>query len=215
MDSRASPRSPGKPAAEAQIPPENEVNEMYRAMLIETLTAPSVRERLLTTQTLEQKWTFIQLHRAHAANSSKVCGAKENQLLKGIDSSTSADIQSLLNLKVFLTSASKDYLQGFLTSGGVAVLVRVLLQRVNKRNFGVIDAAIIYEGLLCCKLVMNNAVGMKGFLQTEGSMDAVALCLKFDYKHLSVLVRIILTLLIFLIFILLLLLLLFNIYFII
>lgn len=173
------------------MPPDTEVNQMYRAMLVETLTPPTVRERLIATQTLEQKWRFVQLHKTHADNTPKVWGDKETALLRTIEASKSPDIQSLLNLKVFLTSASKEFMVGFLENGGVAVLTRVILQRVNSRNFGVIDAAILYETLLCYKLIMNNSVGMRGVLDSEGSMDAIALCLKFDYKHLSLLVMIV------------------------
>jgi hypothetical protein len=64
----------------------------------------------------------------------------------------------------------------------------VILQRVNKKPISTIDVAMLYEVLLCCKLVMNNAIGMKGLLDVSGAIDTIALCLLFDFKPLALLV---------------------------
>ncbi|RYG98958.1 hypothetical protein EON65_50825 [archaeon] len=173
---------------EERLPPANTIEQKYLEVLEETLTPPEVRKRLVESQSLEQKWRFIQIHKPLSEEKLATWGDKETTVLNTINNSRNPDIMSVLNLKVLLSSANKELMASFLEANGVAVLLKVILQKVNKKPITTIDVALLYEILLCCKLVMNNAIGMKGFLDVMGAIDTIALCLLFEYKPLALLV---------------------------
>jgi hypothetical protein len=47
---------------------------------------------------------------------------------------------------------------------------------------------MVYEVMCCFKVVLNNTIGMNGFVSTPGAVQAVAWCLSFERKSLSLLV---------------------------
>jgi hypothetical protein len=49
-------------------------------------------------------------------------------------------------------------------------------------GFSELDAAILFEVLLCLKVVMNAAVGMDAFVTTENSFETLTRCLLFHNK---------------------------------
>lgn len=180
----------------SKMPDKATVEKMYLAVLEDTLVPPAIRERLIETQSLERKWQFVQIHQSggsgtssgHTSKTVVQWGEKEKALLLKIGTSKSPDIQSLLSLKVLLSSANKETMSSFLKCDGVAILVKAILTRTNHKSMDEVEAAILYEILLCCKLVLNNMMGMKGFLAVTGSIDAIALSLRFEFKHLALLV---------------------------
>lgn len=103
------PARPGAGQAAAKPaekrPPATAIEKAYLEILEETLTPPEVRNRLVATQTLDQKWKFLQIHKHTDKGVS--WGDKEDTLLRTIDSSTSPDIMSVLTLKVLLSSANR------------------------------------------------------------------------------------------------------------
>ncbi len=203
---------PTTSTSEPKMPDKATVEKLYLAVLEDTLVPPATIERLMESQSIERKWQFVQINgggigKGGAGSSSSgsggqtgavsqqsaskviAWGEKEKTLLNKIGTSKSPDIQSLLSLKVLLSSANKETMSAFLKSDGVAILVKAILTRTNHKCMDEVEAALLYEILLCSKLVMNNVMGMKGFLSVSGSIDAIALSLRFEYKHLALLVR--------------------------
>ena len=176
-------------ATEAPMPEADVVERMYGDVLDETLTPPEIKQRLMELQSLENKWKFIQVHKPLAISGKEPAWSeREKSLLKTLDNSKNPDMQSILQMKVWISSATREVMSAFLDAGGVRVILKLILQRVNKKPLDEIDAVILYELLLCCKLLMNNAVGMKGFLDVSGAIDTIALCLRFEFKLLSLMV---------------------------
>lgn len=179
---------------DAPMPDAEQVERMYSDVLDETLTPPEIKQRLVELQSLENKWKFIQVHKPLVlSGKGPAWGDREKALLKTLDSSKNPDMQSILQMKVWISSATKEVMSAFLDSGGVRVILKLILQRVNRKPMDEIDAVTLYELLLCCKLLMNNALGMKGFLDVSGAIDTIALCLRFEYKLLALIVRIFLS----------------------
>lgn len=177
-------------APDAPMPAADVVERMYSDVLDETLTPPEIKQRLVELQSLENKWKFIQVHKPLVVSGKgPAWGERENSLLKSLDTAKNPDMQSILQMKVWISSATREVMSAFLDRGGVRVILKLILQRVNKKPLDEIDAVILYELLLCCKLLMNNSVGMKGFLDVSGAIDTIALCLRFEYKLLALMVR--------------------------
>lgn len=176
-----------KKNGELTMPPEKELNELYGKVLDHLLTPPNVKVRLIESQTIEQKWKIVQVH-VSSLEQETTWGPKENALLMHILSSPSPDVQILQQLRVILASANRAFMKKFLEADGVAIILKVILHRVSRKKLNDLDIAALYEVMMCCKLVMNNALGMDAFLAVSGSMDAIALCLKFEYKYLAILV---------------------------
>ena len=177
---------------ETKMPEEEKVNQMYEAVLDHLLTPPQIKEKLMSTQTLPQKWKTVQMHDDVFAGSNGGAGSwgsQENILLASIDKAKTPDIQNLTRLKLSLQSANKEYMDGFLAAGGVSVLMKAMEMRINKRPVSELDVALLYEIMTCCKAIMNNAVGMDGFMAVKGSIDMVARCLRFDYRLFAIQVR--------------------------
>jgi hypothetical protein len=172
------------------MPDASTVRSMYEAMLEERLTPPALKEKLLGSQPPEKMWQVLQLSgMAGTGGSSSTAGSwgsQENILLASIAKAKVPDIQSLNRLKLSLSSGSKEFMRSFLAAGGVGVLMKAMETRINKRPVTELDVAILYEIMACCKAIMNNAVGMDGFLAVKGSIDLVARCLRFDYRQFAI-----------------------------
>jgi hypothetical protein len=169
----------------------SDIEREYDRLLEETLVPPAVRARLLETQTVDKKIAFLSIHRESRARclQSSVWGERDRALLAGIFSSGGRHVTALVSLKVLLSSANKTVLASFLQDRGLEALLHCLLCRTQLRQLNESESATLYEALLCCKLVMNNGLGMQAFLEVTGSIDAIALSLRFEHKHLALLVR--------------------------
>jgi hypothetical protein len=213
--SKARSSSVTNASSNSGMPDKATIERLYLEVLEHTLVPPTIRERLIESQSAERKWQFVQIHQqntmsgggsggsgsASIGSSQNAANNKGNQwnergnaLLTKINTSKSPDIQSLLTLKVLLSSANKETMTSFLKADGVSILVKAVLTRTNHKSMDEVEAALLYEILLCCKLVLNNMMGMKGFLAVNGSIDAIALSLRFEYKHLALLVSLSLSL---------------------
>jgi hypothetical protein len=80
-------------------------------------------------------------------------------------------------------------MEGFLAAGGVSVLLKAIETRLSRRPVSELDVAIMYEIMTCCRAIMNNAVGMDGFMSVKGAVDVLARCLRFDYRLFAIQVR--------------------------
>jgi hypothetical protein len=178
-----------------ELPPKNTIDKLYVDILEETLTPPDTQEQLIESQTLEQKWNYVLLHKGLTTKEVMTWTEKETKLLKSIDNARSPDIHSLLSLKVILASGKQQIVQSFLELNGISILTKIIVyifqdqqQSAHVAELEEKDIAILYEVLLCCKMLMNNALGMKEFLEFPRALDDVVLCILFDYKHLAMLV---------------------------
>ena len=171
---------------DSPMPDEATVQKMYEAVLDHLLTPPQVKEKLMASQTTEQKWKTVKMHDikfdSSNVDSTGGWGSRENILLASIEKAKTPDIQSLSRLRVSLSSANKEFMDAFLGAGGVSVLLKAMETRINKRPVSELDVALLYEIMTCCKAIMNNAVGMDGFMAVNGAIDMVARCLRFDYR---------------------------------
>lgn len=168
------------------MPDLDRLNAMYVAVLDHLLTPPQIKEQLMSTQVPEKKWQTVQMyenifegsnHQAHGG-----WGSKESSLLDSIGKAKVPDIGQLGKLRTSLASATKEFMDSFLSAGGVSVLVKAMEVRLIKRPFTELDVAILYEIMACCKVIMNNAVGMEGFMAVKGAVETIARCLRFDYR---------------------------------
>eukprot|EP00981_Chlorochromonas_danica_P005143 scaffold1036_cov169-Ochromonas_danica.AAC.23 len=168
------------------------INQMYSAVLDHLLTPPQVKEGLMSSQSKEKKWQTVKMYRKlfeeHSGSSSTSWGDRENALLTSIARSKMPDVAHLSRLKIVLSSANRELMTSFLDAGGISVLLRAIEGRLNCRPQREVDIAILYEILSCCKVIMNNDLGMEAFAATPGAIDIVARCLKFEYKLFALLV---------------------------
>lgn len=168
------------------IPEEGRLNEMYAAVLDQMLMTPQVKEQLMASQTAEKKWKTIQMYEKNFEGANAAShggwGNREISLLDSISRAKVPDIHQLSTLRVSLQSANREFMDAFLTAGGVSVLVRAIETRLSKRPITELDIAILYEIVACCKNVMNNQVGMDGFLAVKGAVETIARSLRFEYR---------------------------------
>lgn len=170
------------------------INQMYSAVLDHLLTPPQVKEGLMSSQSKEKKWQTVKMYRKlfeeqHSGASTTSWGDRENALLTSIARTKMPDVAHLSRLKIVLSSANRELMTSFLDAGGISVLLRAIEGRLNCRPQREVDIAILYEILSCCKVIMNNDLGMEAFAATPGAIDIVARCLKFEYKLFALLVR--------------------------
>jgi hypothetical protein len=173
------------------MPDEAKVTQMYAAVLDHLLTPPQIKDQLMASQSLEKKWQTVQLHDNIFDGSGASHGGwgnKEIALLASIEKAKTPDISSLGSLKLSLQAANKEFMDSFLASGGVSVLLKAMETRLSKRPITELDIAILYEIMTCCKVIMNNAVGMEGFMAVKGAVDTIARCLRFEYRVFALLV---------------------------
>lgn len=165
------------------------INVLYAAVLDHLLIPPSKKDELLQTQTLDKKKQMLKMHQQILEPGANSWGDKEAGLLNNIVKAKIPDLQSLARLRIILTTANREFMVSFLEHGGVSVLLRTIESRVSKSPLRELDVAILYEILTCCKAVMNNRVGMDGFIAVQGSIATIARCLHFEFKTLALLVR--------------------------
>jgi hypothetical protein len=170
----------------AGMPDAERLNEMYGSILDQLLTPPQVKEQLLISQSAEQKWKTVQAYEKNFEGANAVAhggwGNRENIILDTIARAKVPDISSLSKLRISLGSANREFMDAFLAAGGVSVLVRAMDTRLNRRPMTKLDIAILYEIVACCKNVMNNQVGMEGFMAVKGAVETIARCLRFEYR---------------------------------
>ncbi len=161
-------------------PDDQNIASMFTTVLDQTLTSPNIRDLLVRSKTMDQKWKLVQAHHK-IFEKSTTWGEKENALLESIESSDTPDIGKLSELKVVLSLTSVDFMKTFIEAQGIEILLNGIETRLSK-VLTEFDVAILFEIMLCLKLVMNHSFGMDAFLEAEGGMDVVARCLNFNHK---------------------------------
>lgn len=104
------------------------------------------------------------------------------------DSSDSPDLDSIRSLKSRVSTANKDWLQGFLHAGGVSAILRAMRKRVSHFPRSDLDHGVLMELCETLKASMNTADGLEHVAETEGSIEMLALCLDFQCPPLARLV---------------------------
>ena len=93
-----------------------------------------------------------------------------------------------------LSNEAVGYLNGFLKENGLQILLQVLNNRIesgrdpndsHKLTFKVYDIAILYECIQCCKSIAHDSVGINRFMALPKLISAIARCLNFQCKILS------------------------------
>ena len=174
-----------------QRPSDLVIKDLFELVLDRLLTPAHVKENLITSQSLDKKWQLIKLNRK-IFEDDKDADEKDIEWIKNIiaemnDTSKKNDIQVFTKLRVSLATQDRDFMDRFLELGGISAVVQAILLRVYNLPFTELDVTILYEILLCCKVIMNTALGMDAFLAVNGSIETIARCLNFDYKLMSLL----------------------------
>lgn len=171
------------------------INELFGEVLDYQLTPAHVKERMMQTESLEKKLQMIKMYQNFSGSHVAATPWTERvaTILASIQKSKTPDIHTIIRLKAILTSANRENMESFIEQGGVSVLVRAIENRLRKRPFTELDTAVLYEILGCCKHVMNNAIGMKGFSEVPGAIEVLALCLKFEFKPFALQVRVVIS----------------------
>lgn len=176
------------------------IDGAYARILQQTLTSPEAVLRLTRLQALEGKQKFVQFHESllnqkHAQflgtsmSVVKIWSEGDRRLISKLQQSQTVDFYTLLSLKMALCTASKEYIQSFCDNHGLSVLMRAMLRLINHVDITIMDAAVLYECLLCVKCVMNHSSGLlKALENTQGILDVVAMCCLFQHRHLALLV---------------------------
>lgn len=168
---------------------EERINVLYSAVLDHLLISEAKKEELLATQSLEKKKKMLEMHAKILEPGSSQWSEKEQFFLSSLLSKNKMpDLQNLSRLRIMLTTANREFMTSFLEHGGVVVLLKAMEMRLAQRPLSEIDVSILYELLTCCKALMNNRVGMDGFVAIDGSVSVIARCLNFEYKALALLV---------------------------
>lgn len=87
-----------------------------------------------------------------------------------------------------MSTANKDWLQGFLHAGGVSAILRAMRKRVSHFPRSDLDHGVLMELCETLKASMNTADGLEHVAETEGSIEMLALCLDFQCPPLARLV---------------------------
>lgn len=177
---------------DADRPSDENIEKMYVKVLEQLLTPPHVKEQLINTQSIDQKWKLVQVHKDIFKDTKQndQWSPKETALLNSIEKNP--DVKNVAGLKVILTSANLEVMQAFLKNRGISILMKAIEEKVTKKVLSEIDVAILFEIMLCFKLIMNNHVGMEGFLAVNGCIDTIAKCLTFKYKFFALEVSVVL-----------------------
>ena len=165
-----------------EMPDAEKVEQMYEAVLDHLLTKPDIKEKMKASMNTEKKWQFVKMNDIFDNSGSSGWGSKQNVLLASIEKAKTPDIENLKRLKTILQFANKEFMEGFLAAGGVSVRLKAIDNRLSRRPVTELDVAVLYEIMTCCRAVMNNAVGMDGFMSVKGAVDILARCLRFDYR---------------------------------
>jgi exonuclease VII small subunit len=170
-----------------------DMDTKYRLYLEKDLIEPTLVEIKVASDPYEEKLQYIQLHEEIQEKKQITSYAVLKDLVERIRSTKHPEIGLLLSMKVSLAgdkTSSGDCIASFLDLQGISALIDLVYYRFSLKSGKIetLDAALLYEVLMCCKLVMNHSVGMKAFLDFPGCMDAVARCLFFEFKPLALLV---------------------------
>ena len=114
--------------------------------------------------------------------SSRAWSVNDKILLANIQRSKSPDIQSFCKLSNNLRISGDEYMNSFLSSGGVSILVQAINNRIARQPLHEVDIVILYEILLCCQVVIEVPSGIEAFLSLNNGIEAVSRCLNFDSK---------------------------------
>ena len=85
-------------------------------------------------------------------------------------------------------------IDGFLKENGLQILLQVINNRIesgrvpndsHKLSFKVFDIAILYECIQCCKSIVHSETGINHFIAFPDLISAIARCLNFQCKILS------------------------------
>jgi hypothetical protein len=170
---------------------EKQILDMYCTVLDNLLTPPHVKEQLVQSQSLEKKFQMIRMQKHLLTDASIHQSSKWNDqhrnLLTLIRSNKVPDIQNITRLKSVLSTANREFLVHFIDEHGIEVILRGMSDRIIKVPPSDLDQALLYELLGCCKVVMNNDIGMNAFLSTPYSVQHVAQSLIFDCKPIALL----------------------------
>ena len=177
-----------------ELPAEEEIESMYSLVLDHLLFSPSLRDQLMKSESLEKKWQMAKMHQKIFESGTESCvqllwSGKDSKMLKSLFNEKVLDIKKLLELKSLLSTANKEWMIEFLKNDGILLIfdsVEFLLSRVPMSE---LDAALLFELIACCKVVMNNGLGMDATLEMPRSLDLIALSLRFEWKPIALQVR--------------------------
>lgn len=168
---------------------EEEIGAMYQTVLDHLLFPPHVQAQL-KEQNLEKKWQMIQMQKHILKDSSfSKWGETHQLLLNAIITAKTPDIQLLIRLKSLLSTSDKAFLISFIHAGGINVLMVCAEERLARVPMTELDAALLYEVMCCCKMVMNNATGMIGFINSPHAIERIAQSLLFEWKPVALQVQ--------------------------
>lgn len=177
-------------STDIDIPPDDVLDDLFAKVLDSLLIQESDSKwQTMMTQERDKKWQLITLHKTNLSS----WGEREHGLLVSLSKCNIPDIHTIFQLKSILSTGNKDTLMNFLDCAGVSVIVKCMNNRLAKICLSELDVAILYELVLCCKALMNNRIGMDGFLNSQGAMDALVRCLLFEWKTLVLQVLLILS----------------------
>lgn len=141
-----------------------QIADIYCIVLDHLLFPPDVKSQLIATQTMEKKWQTIQMQKHILKDTmlsrSQSWGEAQISLLVLIEKAKVPDIQHFIRLRSMLSTANLDILTGFLSAGGVELLLKCIDHRLVRVPMSDFDTALLYETMCCCKMVMNNGTGI-------------------------------------------------------
>jgi hypothetical protein len=165
----------------------DQIEQLYSEILDEALTSPDIKQRLIDTVSIDQKEKYVSIHKSSkkTRRKSDMWDDKDDSFVETLKKQKFPDIEILLDLRIRLSTAKKEYIQKFLAKNGVYILIDVISNRLNRRLIDEFDAAIIYEVLLSFKIIMNSAIGMKYVIEHPLTIQTFIKCLHFDFKPLG------------------------------
>jgi hypothetical protein len=167
----------------------DEIEATYAQILENLLFPPHVRDQLIATQTIEKKLQMIQMHKDTLKDKSiSEFGEKQINLMNNIRAARTPDIEKVISLRSMLSTSNREFLQAFIDAKGIVLLIKLVNDRLCKIPMTELDAAILYESLLCFKMIMNNGLGMNAVVNTPRAIEHVCKSLKFEWKAISLVV---------------------------
>ncbi|KAI8815088.1 hypothetical protein BJ742DRAFT_782312 [Cladochytrium replicatum] len=165
-------RSKVAPPLDVPMPPPFEIQTMLE-LLMEDLNLTEEKKLVLRQLNDERKWLMLQQHLGERYRDSSTV-AVQTEIAEIAKLNEKPDRELLRNLGVSLRSRPIRWISNFVENGGLNALLQNLKTLEDNNRHDEIEELYIK----CLKSLMNNKIGLSAVLDTELSLNIIALSLR-------------------------------------
>jgi hypothetical protein len=177
------------------LPPPDLVDPIFLSMLSAQLIPSHLHSKLLQDTTTQKKWEMILAYSQLISSQDMILTSSFNN----IDSNLLHNLQTqcavrgnppinmidILQLKTRICTGNKLWIQQFMKSNGLELLLNLIETCLSDYPFGEYHAALVYELISSLKLILNNGISMNRFLRITSSLRIIISSLMFEWKLLA------------------------------